>query len=233
MSSGTRIHPAVIAVWAALIVSASFLPTLPIWFTGRSFSLASALLPLAGVFFGPWQGALCAAVAQVVSSFVSPHTAWLGPLTFIVGTSNAFVAGWVSRKRWVPAIGIIGLGWAVWYASPIGREAAIFPLVFYSLGVIAAVAGSLWGSRFMSSQRPITAGIGVFLASHAGFVGAAAVGNALGLFLLRIPASVWKALVFVSPWERALFSLMAAIVGVPLAQGLRKVGIEVGPRDKS
>ncbi|NPV71992.1 MAG: hypothetical protein HPY55_15405 [Firmicutes bacterium] len=228
----SRVHPAVIAIWAALIVSASFLPTLPIWFTGSTFSLASALIPLAGIFFGPEKGALCAAIAQVAGTFIAPHTAWLGIWTPLVGTANAYVSGCVSRKRWAPALGVIVAGWALWYTSPVGREAAIFPAVFYSLGIAAAVTGSTWGSKFISSPGAITAGAGIWLASFAGFVGAAAVGNVFGLLLLRIPAKVWKALVFVSPWERSLFSLMAAVVGVPLMQGLRKVGIGVGPRDR-
>lgn len=213
-----------------MIAAVSIVPTVPIAFTGGTFSLASALIPLAGVFFGPRKGALCAAIGQIVGQFVAPHTAWLGVVTFVIGTTNAYVAGNVSRRRWVPAAGVIVLGWVLWYTTAIGREAAVFPFIYYTLGLIAVFVGSIWGSAWVTSQRTALAGIGIWLCSFAGFVGAAAIGNYLGILLVRIPATVWKLLVLVSPVERAIFSLGAAVVGVALIQGMQKLGIPVGPR---
>ncbi len=225
-----KTHPSVIAVWAALIAAVSIVPTVPIMFTGGTFSLASALIPLAGVFFGPRKGALCAAIGHIIGQFVAPHTAWLGIPTFLIGTTNAYVAGNVSRRRWAPAAIVILLGWVLWYTTEIGRQAAVFPLVYYSLGLVSAVIGSAWGSGWITSSNPIVAGLGLWFCAFAGFVGAAAVGNYLGVMLLRIPATVWRVLAFVSPVERALFSAGAAVVGVALLQGLNRLGIPVGPR---
>ncbi|MCR4398106.1 MAG: ECF transporter S component [Firmicutes bacterium] len=223
-------HPSVIVVWAALIAAVSVVPTVPILFTGGTFSLASALLPLAGVFFGPVKGAMCAAIGQLVGQFIAPHTAWLGVLTFVVGMTNAYVAGNASHGRWLPAVSVILVGAALWYTNPIGRQVPLFPVVFYGAGLVAAVVGSLWGGNAISSRHPVVAGAGVWFCAFAGFVGAAAVGNYLGLLLLRIPAKVWSVLVFVSPVERAVFSLGSAVVGVALIRGLRKMGVQVGPR---
>lgn len=224
-----NVHPAVIAIWAALIAVGNILPAIPIIGSGGTFSASAALTPLAGIFFGPIAGAICAAIGKFLGQLLAPHTAWLGIGTFLVGTVNAFVTGMVSRKRWYWAIGIIGVGWVLWYTTEIGRGAPIFPLVFYSLGIIAALAGGLYGAKKLTSDNNLLRGVGIFLAVYAGFVGAAAVANYFGILLLQIPTNVWKGLVFVSPWERAIFSLGSAIIGVPLLIGLPKIGVFVGP----
>jgi len=43
-------HPAVIAVWAALIAVVTLVPAFPIIGTGATFSVNAALIPLAGIF---------------------------------------------------------------------------------------------------------------------------------------------------------------------------------------
>jgi len=227
-----RVHASVIAVWAALIATANLFPTIPIAFTGGTFSLAAALIPLAGVFFGPVSGALCAAIGQVIGQFIAPHIAWLGPWTFIVGTTNALVAGLVSRGRGLLASLPILAGWGLWYTTAIGRAAAVFPAVFYSLGLVAVVLGSTIMKGAIRSDNPLASGAGIWLASFAGFVGAAAVGNYIGILLLRIPAQVWKVLTFVAPVERSVFSLGAAIIGYALIRGLERVGVSVGPEEE-
>ena len=101
------IHPAVIAAWAALISVGNLLPSLPIVGTGGTFSVSSALIPLAGILFGPVGGAICAAIGGFIGQLIAPHTAWLGIITFVVGAFNAFVAGHVSRGRPVWALILI------------------------------------------------------------------------------------------------------------------------------
>ena len=86
-------HPAVIAVWAALIAAVMLVPAFPIIGTGATFSVSSALFPLAGIFFGPVAGALCAAIGAFVGHLIAPHTAFFGPLSFLVPTLGAFCAG--------------------------------------------------------------------------------------------------------------------------------------------
>src|SRR5215475_14542520 len=97
-----RIHPATVAVWAAVLSVGYLLPTIPIIGTGGTFSLTTALLPLSGVFFGPIAGALCAAVAGFIGSLIAPHTAWMGMGTFIIGTTTAFTAGCIAWGSWPP-----------------------------------------------------------------------------------------------------------------------------------
>jgi len=98
-------HPAVYAVWAAVVSAGYLLPAIPIWGTGRTFSFANALNPLSGIFFGPFGGALSSAVGGFIGSLIAPHTAWLGPFTFIMGMTTAFTTGCIAWGKW-PQISI-------------------------------------------------------------------------------------------------------------------------------
>ena len=224
-----NVHPAVIATWAALIAVGNLLPTMPIIATGGSFSVSVALIPLAGILFGPVGGAIAAAIGGFVGQIIAPHTAWLGIATFLVGTINAFAAGLVSRGKWIWVVLIIAVGTALWFATEIGRNAAIFPLVFYSLGVIMAVIGGTVGRKWLVKDKLLLKGLGIWFASFSGFVAAASIANFFGIIIIQIPAEVWRFLVFISPWERAFFALGAAIIGVPLLVSLPKIGMHVGP----
>ena len=223
------VHPAVIAVWAALIAVGSLLPAIPIIGSGGTFSVSAALIPLAGIFFGPIGGAICAAIGSFIGQMIAPHIAWLGIATFLIATVNAFVVGCVSRRKWYIALGIIILGYILWFATEIGRGAAIFPLIFYSIGIVAVVIGAIvFAQKGVFEKRPFLRMLGIFVAAYAGFVGAAAIANFFGIILYQWPATMWKGLAFVSPWERAVFSLGATIIGVPLLIGLPKIGVFVG-----
>jgi uncharacterized membrane protein len=194
------------------------LPSIPILGTGGTFSVSSALVPLAGVFFGPIGGALCAAIGNFIGQIIAPHTAWAGIGTFLIGTINAFVSGTVSRGKWPIAVGIIALGTVLWFTHEIGRQAPFFAIVFYGLGAIMAIIGGIIGTKLIKEANFFKKFIAVWLASFAGMVGAAALANYFSLVVYQL-----------SPTERTIFSIGAGIIGVPLLIGLPKIGIFVGP----
>jgi uncharacterized membrane protein len=230
--SGT-IHPAVIAVWAALIATANLLPAIPMVGSTGTFNVGAVLVPLAGIFFGPLAGALCAAIGGVISQIIAPHGAWLGPATFLISTANAFVAGSLTRGRWYVSAAVILVGYGLWFLLPIGMEASIFPLIFYSLGLLAVAVGAfVWRKDGQGAKQAFFRALGVFASAYAGFVGAASLANFAGTLLYKWPAKMWIGLAFVSPVERAIFSLGAMIIGVPLLIGLPKIGVRVGPQPK-
>ncbi len=231
--AGSGTHPAVIAVWAAIIATGHLLPTIPMLGISGTFTVSVAFVPLAGILFGPVGGAVCAAVGSFIAQLIAPHTAWLGLATFLIATINALAVGLITRGRWYVSAAIIGVGYALWFATPIGAEAAVFPLVFYTAGIVATVGGAfVWRLLAIRSHEapvslPLTA-IGVFFASYAGFVSAAGIANFAGILLYEWPATMWRGLAVVSPIERAIFSLAATLIGVPLIIGLPKIGVRVG-----
>ncbi|MEL7610636.1 MAG: ECF transporter S component [Bacillota bacterium] len=226
-----NIHPAVISVWAAILAASHLIPGFPMLGTGGNFSVSSALIPLAGIFFGPIPGALCAAIGNFIGYLIAPSGAWLGMATFLIGTVNALAAGLVSRGKWPYAAGLIAIGTILWFSNPIGQSVPLFAIVFYGLGLIAVILGGLVSRKGLIGKNAFLKAVAIFLCAFAGLVTAASLANFASLTLLELPATIWTALVFVSPFERAMFSLGAVIIGIPLLVGLPKIGIFVGPED--
>ncbi|MDR3019515.1 MAG: ECF transporter S component [Treponema sp.] len=238
-------HPAVIAVWAAVVAAGHILPTIPIAGTGSTFSLGSILNPLSGIFFGPIAGALCSAAGGFIGSLVAPYTAWMGPFTFLIGTTTAFTSGCIAWGKFPPinvssngsfiisgGIIVYIIGTILWFTQEIGRSIFFFPLIFYGFGFIVLIAGIIFCGRLFASSRRLLKFPAIWLCSFAGLIGGATIGNFFSLVLYQQPREFWAALVFIAPVERAAFALGAMLVGVPLLEGMSKMGIIVLPHEK-
>jgi len=230
------IHPAVAAVWAAVIASVHILPTFPILGTGGTFSISSVLIPLSGIFFGPIAGALCSAVGCFLGSLIAPFTAWVGLGTFIIGTTTAFTTGCIAWGKWPPfAIGgivVYIIGTILWVTQEIGRSIIIYPLVYYGLGFISLIAGIILAPRFFLGSNRYLKFLAIWLCAFGGLIGGATVGNFFSLVLYKLPKEFWTTMIIISPVERAIFATGAMLVGVPLMSGLNKICIFVGPQSE-
>jgi hypothetical protein len=226
-SSLLSTHPAVIAVWAALIAVVTLVPAFPIIGTGATFSVSAALVPLAGILFGPIPGALCAAIGAFIGQLIAPHTVFFGPLSFLIPALNALCAGFAMQKKWyVPVIGVVVFS-AAWLLSPLGRAAWFEPII-WTMGVIASLIGWLVASDWIGSDNRTRLFVGVFLAAMAGTIVDHGFGSLWALILFQLPREVWLTVLPLAPIERTLFSVGAAIIGTPLLIGLPKIGILVG-----
>jgi len=239
-------HPAVYAVWAAVIAAGNLLPTFPIWGVGGNFSIANILNPLSGIFFGPLGGALCSAVGGFIGSVIAPHTAWMGLGTFVIGMVTAFTTGCIAWGKW-PLVsmnksgsfvfngGIIvyAAGTILWFTQEIGRSAVSIPVVFYSLGFAAMVTGIIFARKMLIGDNQILKFPAIWLCSFAGLIGGATIGNFFSLVLFKQPKEVWAVLTVTAPVERVIFAMAAMFVGAPLLIGLNKIGIFAGPQDEN
>lgn len=238
-----KIHPAVIAVWAAVVAAAHIIPSVPMLGTGSTFSFAAVLSPLSGIFFGPVAGALCSAIGGFIGSMIAPHTAWLGLATFIIGSATAFCSGCISWGTW-PLVSINSrgsfiinggliiylIGTILWFTQEIGRSIPLFPAVFYSLGLIAVMSGSIFAGTVLTGSNHALKVPVLWLCAFGGMTGGATIGNFFTLLLYQLPRETWLYLVIAAPIERAVFSLGAALIAAPLLAGLPKIGIFVGPQ---
>jgi len=208
-------HPAVIAVWAALIAVVTLVPAFPMIGTGATFSVSAALVPLAGILFGPIPGAICAAIGAFIGQLIAPHTVFFGPLSFLIPTLNALCAGFAMRKRWYVPLGVIVILSLVWFAFPLGRSVWFTPLI-WTLGIVASLVGWFAGSDWLSSNNRAKLFAGVFLAAMCGTIVDHNFGSLWALIMFKLPREVWLAVLPLAPVERTLFSLGSAIVGTPL-----------------
>ncbi|MCL2763147.1 MAG: ECF transporter S component [Treponema sp.] len=243
LSMPVKIHPAVIAVWAAVVAAAHIIPAIPMLGTGSTFSLATALSPLSGILFGPIAGALCSAAGGFIGSLVAPHTAWMGLGTFIIGTTTAFTAGCIAWGGW-PLItlnargslivngGIIVylIGTVLWFSQETGRSLLLFPLVYYGAGFAALIAGSIVAGRILTGTNKVLKLLVLWLCAFGGMIGGATIGNFFSLILYQLPRETWLYLTVAAPLERIIFSLATALIGAPLLAGLPKIGIFAGPQ---
>ncbi len=221
-------HPAIIAVWAALTAAASLLPAFPVIGTGATFNIGASLVPLAGILFGPWAGAVAAGIGSFIGQLIAPHTVLFGPLQFIISMFGAAAAGLAMQRKWIwPLLLILGLG-GVWYLFPTGQKAWATPIL-YTLGLAGIAVGWIWGKHWLTSPKRGEMFAGVFCASLAGIVVTQAIGNLWALIMFALPPAIWFTVLPIAPIERFLFSLAAAIVGTPLLIGLPKISIPVGP----
>jgi hypothetical protein len=223
-------HPAVIAVWAALMAAASLLPAFPVVGTGATFNIANCLTPLAGIFFGPWAGAIAAGVGAFIGQLIAPHTVLFGPLQFTIAVLGAMASGFAMQRRWWFPTLLIALFGGVWYLLPSGRGAWATPLL-YLLG-FAFIALGIFLSRkenpLLSKDRRKMS-LGILCAAIAGIVVTQAMGNLWALIFFELPPAIWFTVLAIAPIERILFGLGAMIIGTPLLIGLPKIGIPVGP----
>ena len=226
-----NVHPAILSVWAALMACAHLLPAVVLLGTGGTMSVSTILLPLAGIFFGPLAGGICAAIGQFIGFLIAPSGAWLGMFTWLVGTCTAVGAGFASRGKWYCTLGMLALGCILWYSTKIGRQAWIFPVVNGGYAVIAIIIGGFLGHKWLLGKNILLKGIAIFCISVGALLTTLILADVASIMVFKTPAISWKMLTFVSPVERTMFSLGAMVVGVPLLIGLPKVGIFVGPQD--
>jgi len=223
-------HPAVIAVWAALMAAASLLPAFPVFGTGTTFNIANCLTPLAGIFFGPITGAIAAGVGGFIGQLIAPHTVLFGPLQFTIAILGAMASGFAMQRKWLISFGLITIFGLAWYLLPAGRAAWPTPLL-YILGYLGIAVG-WWISRKddpLLSSNKARMSLGIFCCSIAGIVVTQAMGNLWALIFFKLPPAIWYTVLAIAPVERLLFSFGAMIIGTPLLIGLVRIGIPVGP----
>ncbi|MCL2264745.1 MAG: hypothetical protein FWC22_01775 [Treponema sp.] len=238
-------HPAMLAVWAAVVAAGYLLPTFQIMGTGAHFTLANVLNPLSGIFFGPLGGAVCSAAGGFIGFLIAPVKPMLGPAAFVIGMTTAFTSGCIAWSKWPPVnvstngnfifnggIIIYLIGTILWFTQEIGRSIISFPAVYYGLGFAVMIIGFLFVRRFFLSKNKFLKLPAIWICSFSGLIGGATIGNFLSLVLFKQPKEIWTILTYIAPMERAIFALAAMIAGAPLLAGLNKTGIYIGPQEE-
>jgi len=238
------VHPAVIAVWAAVVAAGYLIPTFPVFGTGAHFTAANALNPLSGIFFGPVTGALCSLIGGFIGLLIAPVKPMLGPLSCVIAMITAFTTGCIAWGKLPPVnmnengnfvfnggIIVYIVGTILWFTQEIGRSVIHIPVFFYGIGFAAFVLGIIFSEKFFSGKKKLLILLAIWICSFGGLIGGASVGNYFSLVFLKVPKDAWLTIIlFLAPLERAVFAFAAALVGTSLIIGLNKIGIFVGPQ---
>ena len=224
------IHPAVIAVWAALIAAAHLLPAVVLVGTGGTMSVSAILVPLAGVFFGPAAGALVGAIGQFIGFLIAPSGAWLGMFTFLIGTCTALTAGLASRGKGPWACLLLGLIIALWFTQENCRKAWIVVVCLGGYGMLALLVSCFIAKKFLMSENLAKKGCGIFVCALGGMITSALGAQLASAILMKTPAISMKITFPLAMVERTIFAAAGVVIGIPLMIGLPKVGIFVGPQ---
>jgi hypothetical protein len=112
------INIALIAIWAALLLSVSFIIIYPIPGVGVTITLSSVLLnSLTAPLLGPIFGTASGLIFGLAVPFVNPTTS-IGILTFLAPTIAALMGGLVLFNRWKEALLILLVQLVIWFAHP-------------------------------------------------------------------------------------------------------------------
>jgi len=221
-------HPAIIAVWAALIAVASLLPAFPlIGGTGGTFSLGNALTPLSGILFGPFAGAIASGIGAFLGQLLAPNTVIFGPLQFALPFLGALIAGFAMQKKWYLALAMYVINVIAFLL--LRSDAFVFHFIVYAPQLIAILFGWFVAKDWISSPNRAKILVAVFCCALAGTQVEQGIGNVWAILLFGLPKEVFYSVMPIAPIERSLFALGSAIIGTPLLIGLPKISIPVGP----
>lgn len=140
---------AFVAVFAALsAIVCKIVPGIPIiGVTDSRIQFDAALAPIYGLVIGPYLGFLAGLIGGIVVA-----GSWPSVLTSFCTAISALVAGLLTQKNfrssghsirgWIVASAVLGLLILGWYASPIGQEASLYPILhFLGIAIILVFRG--------------------------------------------------------------------------------------------
>ncbi len=231
-----NVHVAYIAVAAAMVTLAAYIPMFPVIGAGTTISAGMIVVPLVGILLGPTAGTLATAIGAFLGQIVAPYGAIFGLITFVCPTACTLVAGLLAYRKWKTAIVVQGLTILAWYVLTTimwrGQPAAgvrwYFPFLHWASFISVLIVGRKI-SDWISSGDTKKMAIAVFLAALAGTLSEHMVGNSIYIGLYQGPAQVYVFVLGIYWIERTFGALAATFVGVPLLVGLRKARIDVGP----
>jgi len=186
---------ALIAVFAALIAIVTRLPGIPISLgiqTGN-IEFSVPLYPLAGILLGPWIGAFTVLIGNFIA-WIIPTSSVIGLLLIPAGAFAALCAGFLVRRtrwaNWKTAAVLLIVLIALWYVTPIGLEAPLYPFFLHvpALILILIFRHKIFDFINSASKRLVTLGIGI--ASFAGVMSDHMWGNVMYVTALQFVADM-------------------------------------------
>jgi len=150
---------AFVAVFAALsVVVIKVIPGFPIFgLSGSQIKFDAALAPIYGLILGPYLGFLAAFIGGIVLA-----NSWFSVLTSFSPAVSALVAGLLTQRNyssssrsfpgWATTAIILGLLILGWYATWVGQQALLYPILHISALLAVLVLRGRIATNFKSDE---------------------------------------------------------------------------------
>ncbi|HHY39285.1 MAG TPA: hypothetical protein GX507_10215 [Clostridia bacterium] len=218
---------AFIAIFAALLVAAAFIPVIPLTAIGVTLGAQQILIPLTGIVMGPIAGPVATIAGGLVAGSVAPHTAAFGPLSAFTQSVSSLVAALVIDGLWQYASGILAVLIALYYVMGFGAVVPYYPwgyilTLILVVSPLRAVGVKAWNER--KTGRML---VGGFLAALSGVMAEHALGSLIWYKAFQVPLDVWKYIQFVYFPERLPLVIVTALLSVAIVKALDKVQMPI------
>lgn len=208
---------------------------------GKFITVAAIAAPLIGIMLGPRLGAATVALGGIVAVSVA-QIGPFGPVSFIPGTAAAYFSGLLyNRRRRISAV-LYSISLLMFAFYPRIGPAWLHPyfIWLHLVGLIILMSPlqlkgvELARKHTKLSESTFEVGVFSFLATLFSHI----VGSMMFemvYYPIIIPGpdswkSLWQALTFVYPIERAVITTMDASVGAALIRALKAYGFKLGGR---
>ncbi len=247
--TGSRlVELALTASLAAFYVVFRSIPTFPSFgFPGTTFKFGDMVAPLYGILLGPVLAPIAIAIGTVVAFSTGAPPVFLG-LDFLQASMCAAVVGLVTRGRRKEAflldLTLLGIFLALPFApGPIQVGNTLVPYVWLYVVALALLASPItkWAANVViqdwkgKSWRNVLAVLNLALigtvAQH--MTGGILTQAVVGLNFHTIPGrgryptwqAFWTFLFWISPFERAVITVIAVLIAVPVILVLKVSGL--------
>jgi len=151
---------AYVAIFAALsVVVIKVIPGFPIvGLSGSQIKFDAALAPIYGLIMGPYLGFLAALIGGIVLA-----NSWFSVLTSFSPAVSALVAGFLTQRKyrsssssfpgWTTAAIILGLLISGWYATWVGQQALLYPILHISALLAVFVVRGRIATSFKREEK--------------------------------------------------------------------------------
>ncbi|MCJ7633323.1 hypothetical protein MUP77_13165 [Candidatus Bathyarchaeota archaeon] len=216
------------AIFTALYVVLQFVPyTVMIGGAGAFLSLSDFLAPLYGVILGPYWGGLSLILGNFAALGIGRPPIFYG-LDFLPNLTAAVAVGFLTRRKWTPAVILNGALLAIFLLNPLTSVFVFsFPFAWLHIVAFALLLSPLSriAGRWVKTMDFKKISVGVAALSLIGTMIQHLTGNILFEVLLgqltsSFPAAayagIWSVVFFVYPVERTILIVSAVLVGTPL-----------------
>ncbi|MCW4016711.1 MAG: hypothetical protein NWF06_10110 [Candidatus Bathyarchaeota archaeon] len=235
----SSLNIALISIWAALLLSVSFLIIYPVPGTPVTITFSSVLLSsLTAPLLGPAYGTVAGLIFGWTVPYVNPATS-IGILTFLAPTLAALMSGLVLFNRWKEAILILLGQLVIWFAHPFAWY-EIMPIITWQYWfVLALIAIPPIRKRIVNTivtrnQKYLPVALWC-LAWIARIGGETITGNNIAVWVLSWGTPdfypVWAPLTIYYAIADSLNCLIGALIGSAVILALKRNGIRVTALD--